>query len=175
MIRECFKCGTGIIFDAVMLQQLGLNVHLDKHGSPVLGEQPSRMPLDPADTITHNAQPWYVWALVKGLWGAFTFPVTYVHDVLRQSRSHTKHAHLESKRHTLPVRVHGAAYKLMPFTPEEGAFYEAQQEQEDAKSKMNDQLSAAWMWRILEWIPMRVKRQKAIIQMVDNSNGYTWV
>ena len=63
----------------------------------------------------------------------------------------------------------------MPFTPEEGAFYEAQQEQEDAKSKMNDQLSAAWMWRILEWIPMRVKRQKAIIQMVDNSNGYTWV
>ena len=46
IIRECFKCKTGIIFDAVMLQQIGLNIHVDRHGRPVLGEQPDRIRLD---------------------------------------------------------------------------------------------------------------------------------
>lgn len=176
MIRECFKCNTGLIFDAVMLQQAGLSIYADKYGSLALGELPDRVAAEPGDEQEHNRNSSSVaWSIVRGLWGAVTYPITYVRDIARMSRSHTKHAHLESKRHTLPVRSHGAEYRLMPFDATQAAKYEAGEEKADALSPLYDQLVANWVWRILEWIPVRVKKQKAIVKMEDGPNGYTWM
>ena len=52
--------------------------------------------------------------------------------------------------------------------------YEAQEELEDALSPFYDQLEARATWHILEWIPQRIKRTKAIIHKWDNQ-GYTWL
>ncbi|THH27339.1 hypothetical protein EUX98_g6851 [Antrodiella citrinella] len=174
MIRECFHCDTGIIFDAVMLQQLGMCVSIDKFGAPALGEHPKRLHAEPQPQA-QKPKSCFGWNVVKGLWGMITYPVTYVKDVIRMSRSHTKHAHLESKRATLPVRDHGAEYRLIPFTAEEAAMYEAEEEKKDSLSPLYDQLTANWVWHILEWIPVRVKKQKAIIHMVEDASGYTWI
>ena len=38
MIRECFRCNTGIIFDAAQLQAVGLRVTKNDFGDHVLGD-----------------------------------------------------------------------------------------------------------------------------------------
>ena len=42
MIRECFKCDTGIIFDAAQLQQAGLRIVMED-GKPILADLPERI------------------------------------------------------------------------------------------------------------------------------------
>jgi len=174
MIRECFNCDTGLIFDAVMLQQLGLAIHVHgKSGPPVLGTLPKRLHAEPRERGQSSSKPSLAWSIVSGLWGIATYPVTYVQDVVRKSNSHTKYARLESKRATLPVRSHDAEYRLLPFTGEEAARHEAQEEHNDALSPLFDQLTANWVWHILEWIPVRVKKQKAIVH--KDPTGYMWI
>ncbi|KAH8103592.1 hypothetical protein BXZ70DRAFT_889242 [Cristinia sonorae] len=176
MIRECFNCDTGIIFDAVMLQQIGMNVYVDKDGSAVLGDQPNRLPAETSDASPkERPKRSWAWYTLVGLWGMVTYPITRVMDISRMASSHTKHAHLESKRHTLPVRGYNAEYRLIPFTPEQAAKHEAEEERKDALSPLNDQLSANWVWHAMEWMPMRIKKQKAILHMIEDASGYTWV
>ncbi len=53
--------------------------------------------------------------------------------------------------------------------------YEAQEELEDAVCPFYDQLQARASWHILEWIPHRVKKAKAIIQKIEDGNSYKWL
>ena len=176
MVRQCFECKTGMLFDAVMLQQLGMSVYLNEHGQPMLGSQPARSIADPTKVLEENSPPGsFAWAALKNLWHVVTFPVCYVRDVAVQASSHTKHAHLRSQRHTLPIRKKGEQYRLIPYTAKEAAEHEAHEEMMDAMGRLYDQLVANWVWNILEWVPMRVKKQKAIVKMEEGSNAYTWV
>lgn len=53
--------------------------------------------------------------------------------------------------------------------------YEAREELEDAVCPFYDQLQARASWHILEWIPHRVKKAKAIIQKIEDGNSYKWL
>ncbi|TCD61534.1 hypothetical protein EIP91_008278 [Steccherinum ochraceum] len=176
MVRQCFECNTGLIFDAVMLQQIGMSVYIDSYGQPALGSQPARLPAKPDQTQEPpEGQSSFAWSVVEGIWGTVTYPITRIVDISRMASSHTKHAHLESKRSTLPVRKQNAEYHLEYRNRAEAEAHEAEEERKDSLSPLYDQLAANWVWHILEWIPQRVKKQKAIVKMDDSLEGYTWV
>ena len=48
------------------------------------------------------------------------------------------------------------------------------EELQDALSPIYDQLPRQWYWRVLEWIPLHVKKQKALVAQTDNENDYVW-
>ena len=56
---------------------------------------------------------------------------------------------------------------------EQSEDYEALEELEDAISPLYDQLQARASWHLLEWIPLPVKKTKAILQKAEDSI-YTW-
>lgn len=53
--------------------------------------------------------------------------------------------------------------------------HEAREELDDACCPFYDQLQARASWHILEWIPHRVKKAKAIIQKIEDGNSYKWL
>ena len=58
MIRECFRCHTGIIFDAVLLQsRAGLNIIRGPDGKLALGEVPARIPGAPPPLADSTLKP----------------------------------------------------------------------------------------------------------------------
>ncbi|KAI0078127.1 hypothetical protein K474DRAFT_1771218 [Panus rudis PR-1116 ss-1] len=178
MIRECFRCNTGIIFDAVMLHQLGLNVYLGNEGRPVLGEQPARLPLtDPDSTVKARKKPSILWTVMVGLWGLLTYPFTAIGSFLRNLFAYPAHGntglHVVSPK-LLYDRYMSAYNLLRQISPKEAALREAEEERKDVQSEINDQLDLVWAWHVLEWLPMRVKKQKAIVGG-NVTGGYKWM
>ena len=81
IIRECFRCDTGIMFDAAMLQQIGLGLSVSPAGAVSLPlDPPPRIrgdapPLPGDDTPAPPAEPgvWArFWRTIKG-WAAWPF------------------------------------------------------------------------------------------------------
>ncbi len=170
MIRECFKCNTGIIFDAIMLQQIGLNITYGPDSVPTLGDIPPRLPPPPPDVSTSENIPVEGPSFVHIAWTSIISVFIRLFSFLR--RAHHPASNAKMRRRTIPARAHDASYALRHDVDER---YEAEEERKDALSPLYDQLRANWMWTILEWIPVRVKKQKAIIREIENIQGYTWL
>jgi len=161
MIRECFRCNTGIIFDAAQLQQTGLRVVMEK-GIPVLAELPPRI------RGSHLSQP-QGGSMPNGvslLWSLLTTVATHAWSTLKWCFSR-------------PSMNIGA----LPFTGldtpdqlvEQAENCEAEEEYDDALSPLNDQLEGLASWHLLEWIPQRVKKAKAIVAKAEDGSSYKWI
>jgi len=172
MIRECFRCDTGIIFDAVQLQQAGFRVKMEDD-KPVLGDLPPRVKLstDTSRTVhprEHIPTKKYIeeFGLLRFLWNiahvAFAFLIAFLKPYIRQKKTSTRLPFLYLDSHS---------NKLVDQTDD----HEAYEELDDALSPMYDQLSAKAAWHILEWIPQRVQKTQAIIQKLQDGDSYRWL
>ena len=172
MIRECFRCNTGIIFDAIMLQQIGLNVGYDSNETPILREVPSRVhqsPHEPGDA--DKTRPGLVSSLSHGLAALLAYP--FVHVAARLNRG--KYPEMEQRVRRCSAPSHDSrdwSYRLRDDLP---GNHEAEEERQDALSPLNDQLKANWWWNILEYVPVRVKKERAIIEEIESITGYKWM
>lgn len=232
MIRECFKCNTGIVFDAVMLQQIGLNLSIKddpRDGIQVeLCDPPKRMspiPVAPEDPI-EKPEPITRWtpiisalytggSLLRGLFSILALPIVAISSIIglthhfrtwhsargnwlsesARGKIDQKRVKIEKrgkvgtqgreliparKRPTLSANASEEDFAALLHHPHElrrdlDENYEANEEMKDALSPLYDQLSAAcaWKWQILEWVPQRVKKQKAITRGWEG--GFKWM
>ena len=174
MIRECFRCDTGIVFDAVMLQQLGLNVTRNKSGEVVLLDVPKRLPAEPPlERQAEEAMTFGVFlnALAHLTWAVVSAPFKYLGSIFSTSLHAATHA--KYRRQAIPARrQEPVEYRLRDDI---GPEYEAEEERDDALSPLYDQLTASWLWIVMEYLPMRIKKQKAIVQEIENSKGFKWM
>lgn len=159
MIRECFRCNTGIMFDAVMLQKLGLNISFDSHGTPSLGPVPVRIPgCNPTDEERFGAN-----TPKKG----FLRTVKDIFSSGPRNLGQTK-----GPRRWFQAHSHSAEYVLDRNLQHH---YEAEEERKDALQCSYDQLKSRPLWMILEYFPARVKKQKAIVNEINGLEGYMWM
>lgn len=173
MIRECFECKTGIIFDAVMLQQIGLHVKRDKYGQPVLGDIPRRIPATPPADSAEKKTTFgeFISAVGHLAWSAVSAPLKQIGAIFSTSMDVATHA--KHRRQVVPARRQEITdYKLRDDIPDD---YEALEEKKDALSPLFDQLRANWIWVVMEYLPMRIKKQKAIVHEIESVEGYKWI
>ena len=148
MIRECFRCDTGIIFDAAMLQQLGIGVDMDRR---TLLPVPQRIPGDKQIDGPPPPKP----SLLSGIAKFFGFGRTSAP---------------KDKMLSVPGRGHNT-----PYVPPDHV-HEAEEEWRDARSPMHDQLKSNWwLWLLMEWIPWRIKKNHAILEETNDLNSYEWM
>lgn len=167
MIRECFRCKTGIIFDAVILQQIGLHVTYDQDGQPMLKDAPARLSPQPEgnNDHIHKSDSTFLLALVRAVWMVVSYPFLRFAAAARRSDAS------RLRRRSPLLHSHDPSYRLRDDVP---GTYEAEEELKDALSPLNDQLKASWWWNILEYVPVRVKKQKAIIREIESLDGFQW-
>ena len=132
MIRECFNCNSGIVFDARMLQKIGLPVRK--------GHASSEPILEPLYTWHPNEPRKFATPPKKG-----------------KSNDAAK----------APTTVEVSDGELSETTPNE---YE--EDLADIITDEHDQLQRKLMWKIMEYIPMYLKTNKAI--KADEKAGYKW-
>lgn len=163
MIRECFKCDTGIIFDAAQLQQAGFRVSM-QDGTPVLGDLPPRIILHvPPFT---GREKYYAGQnlgskIVQHVRDTVSYGIRFVKSFFWRKR-------------TVPGALPLMDLDFPDRLQEQSEDYEAREELEDAISPLFDQLQARASWHLLEWIPQRVKKAKAILQKAEDGDSYTW-
>lgn len=180
MIRQCFECKTGMIFDAVMLQQLGLAIYLDDNtGEPALVDKIERLPAEYRKCTQRERNKNMFFAILRLIWAFLTYRFFILLSLLRLARRHpARHTHVSKrskfKRKVLPARHDPSSCKLQYHDRDEACKHEAEEERKDALSPLYDQLNAAWIWHILEWMPQKVKKQKAIARGWEKG-GYHWV
>lgn len=174
MVRECFRCHTGIMFDAVMLQQIGLTIHFNNQGEPVLGELPDRIPVSSPendDKAQDKSVGQFLEAAVHVTYAVVSYPFRRVWSILRSpfTTRPVRHA-----RRVIPARHSSAASSniLRDDLPDD---YEAEEERKDALSPLYDQLSSHWYWVFMEYMPMKIKKQRAILEESESADGYTWM
>ena len=173
MIRECFRCNTGIVFDAVMLQRLGLHVVKGADGL-TLADLPERIP-GSADLLPKVPKPGILSSIAHVVWDTASWPVKQLGRLVHRTPR-------------LPLSADGQAqcntYRLAPFDANDPDYrlltdldgqYEAEQELQDALSPLYDSVNQQFVWRLLEWLPIRVKKQWAIVEEVDSLEGFVWV
>jgi hypothetical protein len=177
MIRECFRCNTGIIFDAIMLQQVGLNVRRShaNGGDPVLLDIPARIPASPPPSSPDGPKKTtfgqFAFALMHIAWASISYPFKRLVAMFSVSLHAATHA--KNRRQTLPARRQDMSeYQLREDLDDS---YEAEEERKDALSPLFDQLLANWVWTVLEYMPMRIKKQKAIVEGIESSEGFKWM
>lgn len=173
MIRECFRCNTGIIFDAAQLQAVGLRVTKNDFGDHVLGDLPPRVKISSPRRVHRSRAEEGLSSMVTRL------ILGLVAESLSYGVATLKSLLWSEKRTLVSLGTTGQFPALVDFDTsdkleEQADDYEAQEELEDALSPFYDQLEARATWHILEWIPQRVKRAKAIIHKWEDK-GYTWL
>lgn len=167
MVRECFRCKTGIIFDAVMLQQIGLNITQDHKDELVLGEIPERITVSPP---AHPPEkPGLLMRIFRTAWALIVFPFVHISSWFHSLRF--PGSSYKYQRQAIPARRAGNSQdQLKKLDPD----YEAEEERKDALSEIYDQLPTKLLWIAMEWLPMRIKKQKAIIAETEGAKGYQW-
>lgn len=173
MIRECFRCNTGIIFDATQLQAVGLRVTKNEFGDYVLADLPPRVKIWSPRHVPHPKVTQGYGSMVTRL------VLRLVAESLSYGITTLKRLIWSEKRTLVSLGTTGQFPALVDFDTtdkldNQAEDYEAQEELEDALSPFYDQLEARASWHILEWIPQRVKRAKAIIHKWDDK-GWTWL
>ena len=172
IIRECFRCNTGIMFDAPMLQQVGLglsvspagDVSLPLHPPPRIRGDAPPLPGDELVTST-DAMPGFWRSLWRGVaaWAALPFvPIVslvtlllgrraaggWISDSARGRRVVAGRMRAD-RAHAL---MHGDAQRHekphphaidRSLTVEVDPEYESREERRDARSPLFDQLGAA--------------------------------
>ncbi|THH13472.1 hypothetical protein EW146_g6748 [Bondarzewia mesenterica] len=153
MIRECFRTNTGIIFDANMLEnEVGLDVDFD---AMTLKAIPARLAPRPAIKVDHikpdDKIPGFFPTLWHFVWDTTSFPFVL-----------------------LARLIIGKTHEEQKVEERERFLGEDVEELNDVLSPMYDQLPRRWYWRLIEWMPLRSKKQKAIVAQTDNRDDYVW-
>lgn len=161
MIRECFDCNTGILFDARMLQRVGLPVYQDDTTqritlAPLYKWNPAPAPL---------AKPTIKLSWWKALLASLFYPFclfgrlffTHTPKVEKPDTADDDDPH---------------EYDLEDIDPNS---YEYENDLKDCRTETHDQLEKKLLWIILDWIPQRVKKQKAIINILESGDSYKWL
>ncbi|KAL4252473.1 hypothetical protein ABKN59_002784 [Abortiporus biennis] len=162
MIRECFKCDTGIIFDAALLQQAGLRIVV-KDDCPVLTDLPPRIKGDNGGVrpLMNGSN------ILQSLGTLFKALILYSVFVIRLFFSKKK-----VTAGSIPFSTLDNPDRLVVQDDDN---HEANEEYHDALSPMNDQLQVCASWHLLEWIPQKIKKAKAIIYKIEDGNSYKWL
>ena len=136
MLRECFNCNTGMVFNARMLQKVGLPVYQDPVSlEPVLA-------------------PLYAWHPNQAR--------TFKEQPKRGASSN------ETKAPTTSYATwEDGINTLMDEVPNE---YD--EDMADIITAAHDQLQRKMMWKVMEYIPMYLKTNKAI--KAGEKAGYKW-
>ena len=167
MIRETFRCNTGIIFDAAMLQQIGMSLYVDPLSGrvDVCREVPTRIRGDddsyPADSNELEQQQtqgglarfckatlgWILWPLspVFILIPGRKAVRGWISDTARAEENKKGRGVVPGRTRADRVKGHSQRHphavdvgKTVLFDPE----YEAREERKDAVSPLFDQLGA---------------------------------
>ncbi|KAJ3522696.1 hypothetical protein NM688_g8839 [Phlebia brevispora] len=161
MIRECFNCNTGILFDARMLQRIGLPVFKNALGEPELAPlykfTPAPAPVKPYSRPVRKA--WW-----KVLFAALWCPFALIGRLLFSwNKKPQKPEHWDGEE--------PPEFDLVDI-PED---YELQNDLADSRTETHDQLEKKFLWVLLDWFPQRVKKQKAIINKLESGDSYKWL
>ncbi|TFK52545.1 hypothetical protein OE88DRAFT_1417444 [Heliocybe sulcata] len=153
MIRELFRTKTGIILDRDLLRdEAGLDLK-------TLDDSPPARIVPEADTCTLALDPpkdTFLLALGRFIWNTIQFPYKLISGLLRPPKP-------SIKANFLPEKASASEY-----------LGEAEEELLDALSPMYDELRLTWWWRILEWMPMRHKKQSANTSPFNDKKEYVW-
>lgn len=163
MIRECFKCDTGIIFDGAQLQQAGLRITMQR-GIPVLGDLPPRIMVH-VPPYSGRPRPRGKLGWVSKVFLNVVETVLYIVLVLKT---------LFWRKPTHPGALPFIELDFPNQLQEQTNDYEVREELEDSISPLYDQLQARASWHLLEWIPQRIKTPKATIEKAEDGNSYNW-
>lgn len=181
MIRECFKCNTGIVFDAVMLQKIGLNLSINDGPRDSLKielcDPPKRRISVAAEDSANQAEmimrqdriPFaHTGKSFHGLWSTVRAIPTCIARMARRLRNWRSNRHVSWMSESAPGQI-GKRFDALLKPPHElrrdrDESYEADEEMKDAQSPKYDKLAqpCAWWWQFMEWIPLCVKEQRAI-------------
>ena len=157
MIRECFNCDTGILFDARMLQKAGLpvvdtRVHPD-HKRPIAVLQPLYIwkPDDerPED-IFKKRQPerWRAYSKRHVVGDLLTMPLSYIFLSFGKKDSDTSNRHNGIAEH-------------QPFKLEDKVD-EYVEDLNDIICAQHDRLTEDAFWLFMEMIPLHLQKHKAM-------------
>lgn len=165
MVRECFGCNTGIIFDAVMLQQIGIGVNMDTKNGPTLLDVPVRIPGKKQDTmVLEPPAPGWTRFLLR----AVAAPLVKIAALVVPGFNTPS----PTKNRTLAVAARG---HNQPYARHDN-LNEAEEEWRDARSPIHDQLKESWwLWLLVEWVSWRIKKNKAILNEEDDMDAYEWM
>ena len=133
MVRECFKCNSGIIFDAHMLNhEIGLDINsIFKAPDPMA---PETHHLDTPGT--GQIRGFSFLKVPVAVFSGLSLPFRWTWGKLKGLRLR------RSPQIAFSIDVERFKY--------EG---EAQEELKDALSPVYDQLKVHWYWTLMEWIP----------------------
>jgi hypothetical protein len=129
-------------------------------------EQPDMIPLEKREinkiVKDENANKLGFLAAVSiGILTTFLSPIMLIWSLGRKLFTHNGRGGIH-----LPMDL--ALQRPEPFVNE------ATEEFHDALSPMYDQLAEAPKWWILEYLPMRVKKERAIYESSDRMDDYSW-
>ncbi|KZT19462.1 hypothetical protein NEOLEDRAFT_1077768 [Neolentinus lepideus HHB14362 ss-1] len=151
MIREIFRTKTGILLDAKMLQnEVGLDLKtIDDFAPPrIPPEVDALQPEPPRDR--------FILAVDRFVLNAIKFPYKLVTGLIRPPKVSMKANFFQEKASTSEY------------------LGESNEELYDALSPIYDELRLTWWWRILEWIPLRHKKQKEEANPLNDKKEYIW-
>lgn len=164
------------MFDAVMLQQIGLNVQVNPQtGNVVLCEIPERIPAPahPGDARAEDMKDRKgVLAFLLGVFMALSYPFTRIASILRAPLRETS---TRRGRQVIPARHQTSDATEPTLQTDLPDNYEAAEELKDALSPLYDQLDANLLWTFIEYLPLRVKKQKAIVKEEQGFDGFHWM
>ncbi|PSR75657.1 hypothetical protein PHLCEN_2v8948 [Hermanssonia centrifuga] len=158
MIRECFECNTGIVFDARMLQKAGLPVYRGFAGMPTLAPLYKWIPAPPSVPI-----PVVRKTFLQTLAAAICYPFALAWGWIFAKK--------EASLPPPPPQEDPYEYDLEELP----ADYEYRRDLEDSKTNANDEYDKKALWAFLDWTPQRVKKQKAIINKLEDGDSYKWL
>ncbi|GJE93485.1 hypothetical protein PsYK624_096440 [Phanerochaete sordida] len=175
MIRETLRCGTGLLYDGAMLQQVGLSLARAPDGTVRLADLPPRLGahelraypglrVDIEEEQPELPRSWaaavvaFLTAPFRALFGA----KNHISDTARvgggryvlPSRMHPTHARALHEHHGRDAPL-ADPHALDPaHMADRAPLFEAVEELADALSLMHDQLSPAGGWKRLLWLAM---------------------
>ncbi|EIN14621.1 hypothetical protein PUNSTDRAFT_130247 [Punctularia strigosozonata HHB-11173 SS5] len=167
MIRECFRTDTGILFDASLREVLGLDIDRLRAGDMSEPERISPGSQDSLPTrpcaMTTPCSALTVWDTISYVMSCVSFLVfsLYAWIFCRPAPRINEGASVLLAREPC---IHGTKQRLF-----EG---EAVEELHDALSPMYDQMNAMLLWRLMEWVPQKVKLD---LNVADGKDDYVWM
>ena len=181
MIRECFACNTGIIFDAGILRDvMGLNVD-DLYPVYKPRDPSKRIKPDPEHSIEKpqsDSGGFLLWEIIKVIGLLIAIPIGFISSIawfpVNQSWLLLKYSPLGIRvrkklrfvRKRLRINGPTAEPPLVDGcdhdNPDNKEPFESEEKEDlkDALSPTYDQLSLRWLWWLIELLPLRHRDQK---------------
>lgn len=132
-------------------------------GTPVLADLPPRVILHvpPFSGWTQKSGSSLTYRIIQHVWQYVTYTCLFIKSFFWKKR-------------IAPGALPFIDLDYPDRLQEQDEDYEICEELEDAISPLYDQLQARASWHLLEWVPQRIKKAKAILQKAEDGNSYQW-